>query len=314
MSITTKGIKYGYGVQAAARATAVAAGVGLRVRDEGGVSFFKSGTAHVEAAIKDGKWAPQDYEEYAGIKRPNWSHPGLLSVAWLQAVIDPLMDKAGPDGSGNYTYTLKAAGCAPTATQYLSLIMRNELATTKDHRLTGAVAKTIKLSSSESDNKVKMDTEFVANAVNYAFDGSGGTYTLPADSFKLHSGLITGIVGGAALQCPEFDLNLDFGLQSIVDNAALPQEELLGKFNVTGTVRYPWVDDDVMNDFIASTSNTVYFGWGTTGVSGYISITVPVKYVAEPECDSDNDVRLRQVIPFRLAEVSGTSFSIVVKP
>jgi hypothetical protein len=255
-----------------------------------------------------------DYTQAAGIVKPSWTHPGLLTQAWLLAVIAGLMDAGTPDGNGNVTYTLKASGCVPTATDYLSLVMRNELATSKDHRLTGAIAKSIKISSSESAQAVKMDTEFVANAVNFAYDGSSGTYTLPGDNILLHKGMVCGLVGVSMLQCPEYDFTIDFGLQSIVDNAAAPQEEVLGKFNIKGTVRFPWLSDDVIGDFIASTTNTLYFTWGTTGVSGYTSFVIPVKYREEPDQDMDNDVRLRQVISFEMSQQSGQVFQLIAKP
>jgi hypothetical protein len=312
MSITTKGISFGYGVQTGARATAVAAAKGLRVRDEGGVSMFKPNMAPVKARIKDGKWGAMDYTEYAGITKPGWTHPGYLTIAWLQDVLAGVMAASSPDGSGNITYTLvTGAQCKPTATSYLSIIRRNALASSKDHRLTGAVAKSIKISSSESSQGVKMDTDFIAGAVNYAYSGASDTYTLPGDSFLLHKGLTVTL--SSAIQCPEFDLNIDFGTYPVVDNAAAPQEEMLGPFNLSGTVRAPWVDDDVMNDHLASVGNTLVFSWGATGVSGWLSIICPVKWT-EPDEDADNETRLRQGIPFEYSQTTGTAFSIILKP
>ena len=162
MSITRKGLLWGYGVQTTNVATAVAAAAGLRVRAEGGVSDLKSGMTHVDVEMQDGEWGRRDYTQYAGVVRPHWTGaPLLLSTGLIQKLVQQVCAEGTPDGSGNITYTLQATGVAPSTTKSLSIIRRNALATSKDKRLVGATIKSLKLSSSESQNAVHMDCDFL---------------------------------------------------------------------------------------------------------------------------------------------------------
>lgn len=313
MSITRKGIKWGYGVQTAAIGTGVAASGGLRVRAEGGAADLKPGMTHVDVEMADGVWGRRDYTQYAGVKRPIWTGaPLLASVGLIATLLRQVCDESAPDGSGNFTYTLPATACAPSATKSLSIIRRNTLASSKDKRLIGATLKSLKLASSESQNAVHMDCDFLGVDLEYTYDGSGGTYTMPAESFLLHKGL-TFKIGAAATRCPEYDVTLDFGTVGEVDNAAVPQAFLLGLFKASGTVRIPWADEDVLADFMTSVSNTLTWLWGAAGSSGYLEVIVPVKYT-EPDEDVDLETRLRQGMPFEYFATSGQALQIKLKP
>jgi hypothetical protein len=313
MSITRKGLLWGYGVQTTNVATPVAAAAGLRVRAEGGVSDLKSGMTHVDVEMQDGEWGRRDYTQYAGVVRPHWTGaPLLLSTGLIQKLVQQVCAEGTPDGSGNITYTLQATGVAPSTTKSLSIIRRNALATSKDKRLVGATIKSLKLSSSESQNAVHMDCDFLGIGLAYTFDGSGGTYTVPAESFLLHKNM-TFKIGAATTKCPEYDVTLDFGTVAEVDNAGSPSSFLLGMFTATGTVRIPWADEDVLADFETSVGNTLTFLWGTAGTSGYLEIIVPVKYT-DPDEDIDLDVRLRQGMPFQYFATSGQALQIKLKP
>ena len=307
MSITTKGIKWGYGVQSAL-GTAVAASGGLRCRAEGGITDFKPNMTHVDAPLQDGTWGRHDYTEVAGISKPTLSFPGILRPGLLQMLLQQVCDEA-VDGD-IYTYTLKDTGCNPLATAYLSLIRCNDLASSKDKRMTDGIIKSIKLSSSEGNQKVAADLEFLGSALAYTYDGSGDVYTLPTESFLLHKGL-TFKIGAAATRCAEYDVAIDPGIVGIVDDAAAIQEFILGEFKCEGTIRIPWADEDVLNDFMTSVANTLIWEWGTGGVSGHCKISIPVKY-NEPDEDVDNDKRLRQGMPFKFAETSSQEFEVVL--
>jgi len=312
VSITTKGIMWGVGPQSVI-GTAVAAAAGIRVRSEGGVSDLKPNMEHVNVPMQDGRWGESDYTQRAGIARPGWpGAPLFLTASLLQDLCQQVMDEAGPDGSGDYTYTLQAAGVNPAADKYLSIVRRNTLASSKDKRLTAGVVSSIKLSSGESQNFVKMDCDFLGTVLNLVYDGSGDTYTLPSEAIKLHKGL-TFKIGATPTRCPEYDVNMNFNLKGILDNAAAIQEFILGKFECSGTVRIPWADEDVINDFVTSISNTITFLWGVSGAAGYIEITVPIKYT-EPDEDVDNDVRLRQGLPFEYRETDAQAFQIKLHP
>lgn len=311
MSITTKGIKWGIGTQTVI-GTAVAATAGIRVRSEGGVSDLKPNMEHINVPMKDGRWGESDYTQRAGISRPGWpGAPLLLSVGLIEQLLQQMCDESAPDAGGNITYTLKAAGCNPATDHYLSIIRRNELASSKDKRLTAGAVASIKLSSSESANAVKMDCDFLGTALAVDYDGSGDVFTMPSEAFLLHKGL-TFKIGAADTKCPEYDVNIDFGLKGIVDNAAAVSEFILGKFNCTGTVRIPWADDDVINDFMTSVSNTLTFLWGVADSSGYLEIKVPIKYT-EPDEDTDNDLRLRQSLPFEYRETAAQAFEVILQ-
>lgn len=312
MSISTKGLILGMGVQSA-MGTAVAATAGLRTRMEAGLWDFKPNMTPIEVPMYDLEWARQDYTEKAGISRPGFpGAPLLLSPGLLQTLLQQVMDEDGPDVGGNYTYTLKATGVNPATDKYLSLIRRNVQASSKDKRLTDAVINTIKLSSSESNQPVVLDADFLATDLVYTYDGSGDTYTLPSENFLLHNGL-TQKLGVDAQQCPEYDLTMSFSIAGIVDNNTKPQEFILGEFKVEGTVRWPWADDDALNDFMNSTGNILTWLWGVGDSSGYLEITVPVKY-NEPDEDVDNEKRLRQGVPFKLRETSAQDFEIKLQP
>ncbi len=307
MSITDKGLKWGIGTQGAL-GTAVAASGGLRCRGEGGITDFKPNMAHVDAVLQDGTWGRHDYTEVAGISKPTLSFPGILRPELLKSLLQQICDE-GVAGEV-YTYTLKDAGCNPSATKHLSLIRCNDLASSKDKRLTDGTIKSIKLSSSEGSQKVAADLEFLGSALAYTYDGSGDTYTLPTENFLLHKGL-TFKIGASATRCPEYDVTIDFGTIGIVDDGTAIQEFILGEFKCEGTIRIPWADDDVLNDFMTSVANTLIWEWGTSGVSGHLKISIPVKY-NEPDEDIDNDKRLRQGMPFKFAETSTQEFEVVL--
>jgi len=312
MSISTRGIAFGYGVQGS-KGSAVAATAGLRTRAEGGVSDFKVGMVPIDVPIKDGQWARQDYSEHEGIRRPGWpGAPLILTAGQLQLVLQQLMDEDGPDVGGNYTYTLKATSSNPLATAYLSLIRRNAFASSKDKRITDGVCNSIKIASSEGTQPATMDTDFLGSEIAYTYDGSGDTYTL-ADEVPLFHKDFTFKIGAASTGCPEHDLALNFNLKGIVDNNATPQEFILGEFEASGTVRIPWADEDVLNDFKNSTANVLHWIWGVADSAGYIEIIVPAKY-DEPEEDVDNDVRLRTSLPFKLRETTAQDFTIILQP
>jgi hypothetical protein len=312
MSVTTRGIAYGYGVQSA-KGTAVAATAGFRTRAEGGISDLKINMTPIDIPIIDGEWARQDYSEYEGIRRPGWpGAPLVLTAGQLQLGLVQVMDETGPNGGGNYTYTLKATNSNPESDKYLSLIRRNTFATSKDKRITDGVITQIRIASSEGTQPATMDVDFIGSEIEYTFDGSAGTYTLVSEVPLFHKDF-TFKIGATPTACPEYDLTLNFNLKAIVDNNENPQEFVLGEFIANGTVQIPWADEDVLNDFKTSTSNTLTWLWGTSGSSGYIEITLPVKY-DEPEESVDNDVRLRTSIPFKIRETSSQDFQIVLQP
>lgn len=303
MSVSTKGIIFGYGLQSTNISTAVAVSAGLRVRADAGLQQFDSGFEPVDIAYKDGRWSGSDYDTMAGISKPGWTGaPLMLSVEFIGILLDQVCDASV---SGDTTYVLPATAVAPVGTKHLTIVRRNLLALTKGEQLTGAVAKSIKLSSSESSQKVNMDVDFAAVSYNHAFDATGGTYTMPTSTILLHKGL-TFKIGATATPCPEYDLTLDFGVVPICDNAAAPSEFLITKPKVSGTVRIPWADEDVMTDFLAPSANTLSWIWGTTGNPGYLEIIVPVKY-AKPDQDADNETRFRQGIPFVSAQTASVA-------
>ena len=303
MSVSTKGIIFGYGLQGA-KGTAVAVTAGLRVREEAGVQQFDSGEEPVNVAFKDGRWGNSDYDTMIGIRKPGWTGaPLMLSVGLIATLLDQICDSSVV--TTDTVYVLPATAVNPVATKYLTLVRRNLLALTKGERLTDAVTKSIKLSSSEGDNKVKMDVDFLASEYEHLFDATAGTYTMPTTAILLHKGL-TFKIGSTATQCSEYDLNLDFGLIPIVDNAAKPQEFMLTKFKASGIARIPWADEDVVTDFRACSSNTLTLLWGVAGATGYLEIIIPVKYT-KPAQDADNDRRFRQGIPFESAETASVA-------
>jgi hypothetical protein len=305
MSISARGIYYGYGVQGA-KGTAVVTTTGLRTRDEGGLSDFKSGMVPVDLSIKDGRWGKSDYSEAAGIIKPSWTGAPLF---FSPGLIAPLLQQVCAETTpSNSVYKIGITGSNPIATKYLTLVRHNALATAKDKRMTDCVVKSIKLSSSESSNLVKMDVDFLAAALNYGYTPTTDAWTMPTGVPLLHKGL-TFKIGSAVTQCPEYDITLDFGVQAICDNSGVPVEFLVGKFDATGTVRIPWADDDVLADFVTSVGNTLTWTWGTTGVSGFMEIIIPVKYT-EPDEDIDNEIRLRQGMPFKYAQTAGAEFQI----
>jgi hypothetical protein len=293
-SKSTKGIIYGYGVQAG-MGTAVAVSAGLRVRGDAGLQQFDSGMEPINTGYKDGRWGGSDYDTAAGIKKPGWTGaPLMLTPALIGTLLDQVCDSSVV--TTDTVYVNFDTEVNPVATKYLTLVRRNLLALTKGERLTDAVVKSIKLSSSESANLVSMDVDFLASEYEHLFDATAGTYTAPTTVPLFHKG-VTFKIGSTATQCPEYDLTLDFGVVPIVDNAAKPQEFLLTKFKASGIVRIPWADEDVVADFMNQASNTLTFLWGVAGASGYLEIIIPVKYT-KPDQDSDNETRFRQGIPF----------------
>lgn len=303
-----KGIYFGYGVQAADISTAVAASAGLRVRKEGSLPNFKPNMEPSEARIMRGKWGNYGADVKAGRKTPGWTMPGIARVGLLDLIFGQVMDEAAPDGNGDIAFTLNSGTAVePDSTTHLSLWMRNENAASQDERITGAVVKSIKLSGSSDQQTVNADVEFVGVDFDKALDGSGGTYTAPTETWLLHSGL-TFTIGGTAVAVAEFDVTIDFGTTPYHDNSLTPQGFLLGDLAITGTIRTPWVDDDVLGDALSCTENSLVFLWGTSGSSGYAEITVPVMY-DDPE-KAINDFRLDQSIPIRYEEQSGQEFAV----
>jgi len=295
-----KGIYYGYGIQAAAIGTGVAASAGFRVRKEGSIPNLKSGMEPSEARILRGKWGNYGADVKTGRKNPAWSLPGIARVGLMDLILPQVMDEAAPDGDGNIAFTLfSGTDVQPPTTSHLSIWQRNENSASQDERLIGAVAKSIKLSGSSDSQKVNCDIEFIGVDFQKAQDGSGGTYTPPTETWLLHSGL-TFKIGASAIANAEFDLTLDFGTTGFHDNSLTPQEFLLGDLKVEGSVRTPWIDDDVLGDFLLSTENTLTFLWGLADASGYLEIIVPVKYT-EPD-KTINDFRLDQTIPIQYEE------------
>jgi len=304
MSITTKGIKYGYGVQAAF-GTAVEVSSGLRVNKSGGLPDFLPNAALVEAKQYDGRWGDSDYSELAGLERPGATLPLQASPGLLDVLFEQVMSSAADT---DITYTLKTGTvCIPTADAYLTLVRCNELASSKDKRLTDAVVKSIKLSSSETSQMVACEVEFLASVLDITEDESGGTYTRPTEAFLMHKGL-TFKIGAAATKCSEWDITFDFGTHGYIDNGAAIQEYLLGDLAITGTFKAPWADEDMLADFRLSVANVLTWQWGTPGSSGYGLITIPAKYDAPTE--DENEKRLDNTVPFKLAQTSGQAVEI----
>ena len=305
MSITTKGIKYGYGIQSVLE-TPVAASSGLRVNKSGGIPDFMPNAAHVEAKQFDGRWNESDYSEVAGIERPGTTLPLQACPGLLEILFEQVMSSATVTDT---TYTLKSGtACIPTADAYLTLFRRNELASSKDKRLTDAVVKTIKLSSSETSQMVACEVEFLASVLDITNDASGGTFTRPTETFLMHKGL-TFKIGASATKCSEWDLMFDFGTHGYIDNGTAIQEYLLGDLVITGTFKTPWADEDMLADFRSSVGNVLSWQWGVSGSGGYALITVPAKY--NPLTEDENEKRLDNTVPFRLAESSGQAFEVV---
>lgn len=309
MSITTKGIRWGYGIQGSMATVAATSAGGLRVRREGGLPDFKPGMTPVDAAIYQGRWGRSDNELLTGNIEPVFSWPTLLTPGMIKLLLDQVMTPT-PAGSG-FTYALQAApGCTPSATKFLSIFRKNDLITAKDKSLVGSVVKSIKLSGSSSQQRVNMDVELLA----YDMTTTGtvtGTFTAPTENFLLHSGLVFQIAA-LATKVAEWDLTIEFNTTRILDNATKAAEFILGEFDVTGNVRAPYVDDDVYNDFMGQVSNTLTFKWGTAASSGYLLFTIPVKY-NEPDEDQGDGNRLRQGVAWRLAETDGQAFTVALQ-
>ena len=306
-----KGIYFGYGVQSSDIVTPVAATAGLRVRKEGGLPNLKAGMEPSEARILRGTWGNFGADIKTGRKSPAWSMPGILRVGLLDLLLPQVMDEAVPDAGGNTPYTLNSGTTVqPDSTTHLTVWQRNENSSTQDERLTGAVVKSIKLSGSSDQQKVNADVEFLGVDFDKALDGSSGVYTPPTETWLLHSGL-TFKIGAVAIASAEFDLTVDFGTTGFHDNSLTPQEFLLGDLTVEGTIRLPWVDDDVLGDYLLQTENTLTFLWGVADTSGYLEMTIPVKY-NEPD-KVINDFRLDQTIPVRYEEAAAQELAILLQ-
>jgi len=304
-SISPKGIVWGYGIQSVL-GTGVAATSGLRVRREGGIADIKSGMQPVEAPIHQGRWGDSSNERFAGPARPSFSMPGLLRPGLMKLLLDQVMVPAA-DGSG-FDYTLfTGTDCIANADKALTIWRTNQLASSKDKRLVGAIVKSIKLGSSSTSQKVTCDIEFLGVSYSGTEDGSGGTYTVPTENFLLHSGL-TFKVGAVEHKVAEWDMTIDFGVHGILDNDSAISEFILGPLKVEGSVKVPWADADVVTDFESAGENTLTWLWGTDGSSGELLLTVPAQY-NEPSEDTGEE-RLRQEIPFKLAEQSGQAFAV----
>lgn len=311
MSISTKGISCGYGVQTT-KGTPVVTTAGLRMRKDS-LPDLKSGMKPIDLSIRDGRWGDSDYSEMAGMSRPSVTGlPLWLTAPSLKIFLDQVMTAGTPDAGGNVPYTPLATGGNPAATKYLTLLRRNNLATAKDKRMTDSVIKSLKLSSSSENQGVKLDCDFIGSALNTAYNGASDVLTLPTDSILLHKGLTLQVVG-LATPVAEWDLTIDWGTVAIVDNQSTPSEFMLGKLTVLGNIRTPWIDDDVLNDFIQNITNTLTFYWGVAGASGYLQIQLPVKY-NEPDEDEDGDLRLRQGIPFHYVETTALPLTIKYHP
>ncbi len=304
--INTLGIEWGYGIQSTNFSTAVAATSGLRVRDEGSLSNFDPGMTPVEARIQANKWGMRDYERKTGFYRPAWSLPGLCRPGLMKLLLDAVLDPTA-NGTGWDYDPFSDTTCEPDGTKHLSIWRRNAKATSKDERLSGAVAKVLKVSSSQDQQNVNLDVDFVGYDFDDGLDGSGGTYTVPSETWLLHSGL-TFKIGAGAVACTEFDLSIDLGTTAHLDNAANPRSFTLGEIKVEGTVKTPWIDDDVMADFEGQTSNTLTFLWGVAASSGYLEIIVPVKY-NRPTSDK-GDERMDQTISFVYAATDSQELEI----
>lgn len=300
MSISSKGLVWGYGIQSTDVATAVAASSGLRVRREGGISDIKPGMVPIDAPIHRGLWGDHASDRRAGHYLPTFEMPGLLRPGLLDIVLAAVMD-AETDVGGNEDYTLKSGTAhKPDTTKHLTIWRRNTFASSLDKKLTGAVIKAIRISSSYSQQKVHCDLSFIGYDYDDDEDGSGGTYTIPTENWLTHAGHVFEIGLGNAFQCPEFDITIDFGTVAILDNANNAQEFLLGPLTVEGTVLPPVVDGDVVGDYEAQGENLLIWRWGVADSSGFAEIIVPVKY-DEPDED-EGEERLRQRIPFKYHE------------
>jgi hypothetical protein len=306
-----KGVYYGYGVQVTNVATAVAASAGLRVRKEGSLPSLKPGMEPSEARILRGKWGNYGADVKTGRKTPTWDMPGILRVGLMDLLLGQVMAEAAPDVDDNIAFTLNATTTVqPSVTTHLSIWQRNENIATQDERLTGAVVKSIKLSGSSEQQRVNADVSFIGVDFDKAIDGSAGTYTAPTEAWLLHSAM-TFKIGAGTIKNAEFDLTIDFGTTPFHDNSLTPQEFLLGELKVDGTIRCPWIDDDVLGDALLSSENTMTFLWGAAAASGYLEITVPVKYL-DPE-KTINNFRLDQTIPIHYEEAAAQALAITLQ-
>lgn len=305
MSISAKGIVFGYGVQTVLE-TGVAATAGLRVRREGGVADIKPGMQPIESPILQGKWGDSSNERQAGIYRPTFSLPGILRPGLMKLILDQVMEPTAATLGWDYTL-LAGTACIADEAASLTVWRKNTLASSKDKKLTGGIVKSIKLSSSMSSQKVVCDVEFLGVAYSGVEDGSVGVYTVPAETFLLHSGL-TFKIGAVEHKVAEWDMTIDFGVVGIIDNDTAISEFVLGPLKVEGSVKVPWADASIVTDFESAGENILTFLWGTVDVSGYLLITVPTQY-NEPSEDTGEE-RLRQEIPFKLGESSGQAFTV----
>lgn len=303
-----KGIYYGYGIQSGDISTGVAASAGFRTRKEGSLPNIKSGMEPSEARILRGKWGNYGADVKTGRKNPTWTLPGIARVGLMDLLLPQVMDEAAPDVEGNIAFTLFATTYVqPPTTSHLSVWQRNENSASQDERLIGAVMKSLKLSGSSEGQKVNADIEFAGVDFEKAQDGSAGTYTPPTETWLLHSGL-TFSIGAGAVANAEFDITIDFGTTGFHDNSLTPQEFLLGDLKVEGSIRTPWIDDDVLGDFLLSAENTLTFLWGAADASGYLEIVIPVKYT-EPD-KVINNFRLDQTIPIQMEEGAAQAVAI----
>lgn len=305
MSISAKGIVWGYGVQTVLE-TGVAATAGLRVRREGGVADVKPGMQPIEAPIMQGFWGDASNERLAGISRPLFSMPGLFRPGLLKLLLDQVMDPTAATLGWDYAL-LSGTDCIADEAAALTIWRKNTLAASLDKKLTGAIVKSIKIGSGSSGQKVTCDVEFLGVSYSGVEDGSAGVYTVPTEGFLLHSGL-TFKIGAVEHKVAEWDITIDFGVHGIIDNDSEISEFMLGPLKIEGSVKVPWADHSVVTDFESAGENILTFLWGAVDVAGYTLITVPTQF-NEPS-EGVGEERLRQEISFKLAEQSAQAFEV----
>jgi len=307
MSLNPRGVIFGYGIQASDFETGVAASAGLPVRGEDEIIKFDPGHQVIETPIMRGKHGDYDDDRIAGVLKPTVSLPLYCRLDILKLFLDQTWDPTA-DGDG-WDYALHTmANSDVDSTKGLSVWKRLTSGSSNDQRMTGVVGSSITIESSSENQVVNLDVDCMGVGLDTDQDGSGGTYTISAVDSLLHENL-TLDVGGSGVACAEVSVTINWNLVGIVDDNAAIQDFLLGKLEITGSLRMPWADADILDDFISATETDINIKWGAAASSDYLELDLPVQWT-EPSDMAAGDARLEETVNFKLSETSGTAPTI----
>lgn len=307
MSLNPRGVIYGYGIQTADLATGVAASAGLPVRGEDEIIKFDPGHQVIETPIMRGKHGDYDDDRIAGVLKPTVSLPLYCRLDILKLFLDQTWAPTA-DGSG-WDYALKTmANSGVDTTTGLSIWKRLTSGSSNDQRMIGVVGNSITIESSSENQVVNLDVDCLGVGLDTDQDGSGGTYTISAVDSLLHENL-TLTVDSTGVATPEVSVTINWNLVAHIDDNATIQEFALGKLEITGTLRMPWADADIIDDFISATETDINLKWGAAASSDYLEIDLPVQWAESPDMGA-SDARLEETVNFKLSETSGKAPTI----